>query len=412
MRALVIGGGVAGPLAAIALCKIGLEAVVFEASEKGRHASAGSCLTIATNGLDALGALDLRDQVLNVAFPCRSRSFVGASRTFLGELPIGPSLPDGTTTQAVRRSDFCDVIHRQAVRRGIRMHYNQRFTAADTLADGSVLARFADGSQETGDFLIGADGIHSRVREVIDPAAARPKYAGFGNVGGFSPGNAAEPAPGTCRMFYYERCFFGYVARPGGEICWFANPPFDRELSNHELSLISASEWKRRLVGDYRLDSSPAREIIEGSYGPIAASNQYLMPRIEAWRNNSILIIGDAAHAPASATGQGASLAIEDAVVLALCLRDAPSVSQAFAGYEDLRRPRAERVVALGREANRTKPSAGARHVLTERVLAEVIRRNATEEFWRSQSWLFDHHIDWDERVLAGRLASHEESGT
>jgi 2-polyprenyl-6-methoxyphenol hydroxylase-like FAD-dependent oxidoreductase len=200
-------------------------------------------------------------------------------------------------------------------------------------------------------------------------------------------------------MFYYERCFFGYVARPGGEICWFANPPHAHELGHRELSLLSATEWKRQLINFYRLDSSPAREIIESSYEPIIASNQYLMPAIEAWRNDSMLIIGDAAHAPASATGQGASLAIEDAAVLARCLRDAPDVSHAFASYEGLRRPRTERVVALGREANRAKPSGGSGRALPDDVLAKVIQRNATKEFWQSQSWLFDYHIDWDERM-------------
>jgi 2-polyprenyl-6-methoxyphenol hydroxylase-like FAD-dependent oxidoreductase len=274
-----------------------------------------------------------------------------------------------------------------------------------------VIARFADGRQADGDFLIGADGIHSRVRSVIDPLARMPAYAGFGNAGGFAPAVIDEREPGTCRMFYYPSCFFGYVASPDGEICWFANPPYSREMSPEELRVITSAEWKRRLVEGFHLDSSPAREIIEHSYGKIIASNQYLMPRIDIWRNDRMLIIGDAAHAPASATGQGASLAVEDAVMLARCLRDSSTISGAFAAYEGLRRERVERVVMLGRKTNSTKPSAMRQDALSDDTISEIIARNSTAKYWKSQSWLFDYHIDWVEPKIAKEYMSHPTAG-
>jgi 2-polyprenyl-6-methoxyphenol hydroxylase-like FAD-dependent oxidoreductase len=88
-----------------------------------------------------------------------------------------------------------------------------------------VTATFADGSSAIGDVLIGADGIHSTVRTLIDPEAPRPLYTGLGNIGGFSDATVANTTAGTYRMIFGRRCFFGYVVSPEGEIWWFGNPP-------------------------------------------------------------------------------------------------------------------------------------------------------------------------------------------
>jgi 2-polyprenyl-6-methoxyphenol hydroxylase-like FAD-dependent oxidoreductase len=108
-----------------------------------------------------------------------------------------------------------------------------------------------------------------------------------------------------------------------------------------------------------------------------------------------MLIIGDAAHAASPTSGQGASLAIEDAVVLARCLGDLPDVSSAFAVFEQLRRPRVERVVAWATRMNRNKMPGPIARVFRDAVLPVILRRLARQ----SQSWLFDYHIQWEERI-------------
>lgn len=107
----------------------------------------------------------------------------------------------------------------------------------------------------------------------------------------------------------------------------------------------------------------------EGAFLTIAANGQDALRAI------------DAAHATSPSTAQGASMALEDAVVLAQCLRDFPSVQEALAGFEGLRRERVERVVAAGASTgNPSPPSAGPRS-------------------GNPPAWLFGHHIDWDETV-------------
>jgi 2-polyprenyl-6-methoxyphenol hydroxylase-like FAD-dependent oxidoreductase len=111
-------------------------------------------------------------------------------------------------------------------------------------------------------------------------------------------------------------------------------------------------------------------------------------------------IVGDAAHATSPASGQGASMAIEDAVVLAICLRDLPGVQQAFAAYEQLRRERVERVVAQGARSSSGKAAGPIARVLRDLMLPVVLKRVASSGE-KSLAWMYDYHIDWDEKVAA-----------
>jgi 2-polyprenyl-6-methoxyphenol hydroxylase-like FAD-dependent oxidoreductase len=111
-----------------------------------------------------------------------------------------------------------------------------------------------------------------------------------------------------------------------------------------------------------------------------------------------MVIVGDAAHAPSPTSGQGASMAAEDAVVLAQCLRDRPGVPEALAAYEGLRRRRVERIVAQGARSGSAKTPGRVGRVLRDLALPLVFRLLVTE---RSMAWIYDHHIDWDAPVAA-----------
>ena len=110
-----------------------------------------------------------------------------------------------------------------------------------------------------------------------------------------------------------------------------------------------------------------------------------------------MIIIGDAAHAPSPTSGQGASMAMEDAVVLAKCLRDLSSMPQAFATYERLRRQRVERIVAEGTRQSSNKTPGPVGRKVRDFMLPFVFKFLVTE---KSLSWMFNHHIDWDGPVV------------
>jgi 2-polyprenyl-6-methoxyphenol hydroxylase-like FAD-dependent oxidoreductase len=105
-------------------------------------------------------------------------------------------------------------------------------------------------------------------------------------------------------------------------------------------------------------------------------------------------LIGDAAHAASSSSGQGASIAAESAVELARCMRDLP-YDQAFAAYEQLRRPRVERIIKLGARTNSNKTAGPVGRVLRDLVMPATMKLINPEKM----AWQFDHHIDWDAKA-------------
>jgi 2-polyprenyl-6-methoxyphenol hydroxylase-like FAD-dependent oxidoreductase len=397
-KALIIGGGIAGPVAAMALQRAGIEAVVYEAYDTGAGLDAGAFLTVAVNGLDALRILEAHEQVLAAGFPTRSIEFFSGTGKRLGEVPIGGTLADGTVTHTIKRADLYRVLHDESIRRGIRVEYGKRLIDAETTPDG-VVARFEGSTHAEGDLLVGADGIHSRTRRIIDPAAPGPRYTGLGNIGGFTRDASVDTRPGIYAMVWGKRAFFGYTVSPSGEIWWFANPPSARELTRAELA-VTTEQWKQRLIGLFADDVSPVAEIIRATTGELLGTNQYDMPSVPTWHEGPMVIVGDAAHATSPASGQGASMAIEDAVVLAKCLRDLPDIQQAFAAYEQLRRERVEHVVAQGARSSSGKAAGPIARVLRDLMLPVVLKRVASSGE-RSLAWMYRYHIDWDERVAS-----------
>ncbi|HWD78720.1 MAG TPA: NAD(P)/FAD-dependent oxidoreductase, partial [Kribbella sp.] len=342
-KALIIGGGIAGPVTAMALQKAGIDSVIYEAYRTGAD-DVGAFMTIMNNGFDALNAIDADKPVLQASFPADRALFWSDSGKQLGEAPIGGGSAGGYGPHTIKRAELYRVLHEEATRRGIKIEHGERLDDVDTdLADG-VAAIFEDGSREEGDLLIGADGIHSATRVLIDPEAPEPRYTGTVVLCGYARQAPVDPVPGVYRMIYGKRVFFAYTTAPDGETWWFVNIPRP-ELSKAELASIPLDEWKRQATALLRRDRSPAAAIVEASE-QIRASNGYDIASAPKWHVGRMIVIGDAAHAAAPNAGHGASMAMEDAVVLAKCLRDMPEPATAFRAYEAQRRGRVERLVA------------------------------------------------------------------
>jgi 2-polyprenyl-6-methoxyphenol hydroxylase-like FAD-dependent oxidoreductase len=106
-----------------------------------------------------------------------------------------------------------------------------------------------------------------------------------------------------------------------------------------------------------------------------------------------MIVIGDAAHAPSPSSGQGASMAFEDAVVLAQCLRDSRDRQGAFAAFERLRRRRVERIVAQGARTSSSKAAGPLGRVLRDLMMPFVFKHLVTPS---SLEWMYGHHITWE----------------
>jgi 2-polyprenyl-6-methoxyphenol hydroxylase-like FAD-dependent oxidoreductase len=185
IKALIIGSGVAGPVAAMALLRGGIEAAVYEAHIPSNK-DVGSYLTVATNGLGALRALDAHKPVQSAGFSTSSIVLLNDAGVRLGRVPAGSALPDGTVSITIKRARLHRVLLEQATNSGIPFEFGKRLTSAEATPDGSVNARFEDGTHATGDLLIGCDGVHSITRRIIDPTAPVGRYVGLVNFGGYT----------------------------------------------------------------------------------------------------------------------------------------------------------------------------------------------------------------------------------
>ncbi|MFE3188855.1 FAD-dependent oxidoreductase [Nocardia sp. NPDC059240] len=399
--ALVIGGGVAGSVIALALRKAGIAATVYERYPVAAD-GVGAGLSLAPNGQQALRIIGADGVLDTIGIDMPGSIFGDANGNIFTEFAGFPDLP---ATKVMARADLFRALADHAAAAGVRFEYDKKVVSVAETAE-AVTATFADGSTATADILIGADGIRSTVRTLIDPEAPGPEYGGVLSFGGIARGSGVATKEGMM-YFAFGRTFVGYYQIPAGavvgvgrggqddpdptnadaNIAWFASLPRTEPLTSAETNEISNAEWLTRLrelyaghvPGENLLDHTAPEDLTV--VGPME-----LMPSVPTWHRGRIVLVGDSAHAPSSSSGQGASLAIESAVELARCLRDLP-IADAFTAYEQLRRPRVEAIAAGARGANKAK---------AEGKSAGQPALPAPEEMFRATH---RHVIDWDRTV-------------
>ncbi|MEH1031783.1 FAD-dependent monooxygenase [Micromonospora profundi] len=393
--AIVIGGGIAGPVTALALRRAGITATVYEAypetaSEAG---GIGGTIALAPNGVAALRTVGADEAVTAIATPIeRTAMAVGRRRVDLPTLAGAPPL------RVVHRAALYRVLHDRAVTEGVPFAYGRRLVHADQ-TDSCVTARFEDGSTATADILVGADGIRSTVRSLIDPAAPGPRFTGLLGFEAVAR-HEVDVEPGTMTFAFGRRGYYLYWPEPGGGTRWGANLPDQRALSLVEARALPAAQWLDTLRASYG-DDDPGRQLTATSDADelqVVGALQ-IMPPVPHWYRGRMVLVGDAAHAPSNSSGQGASLAIESGVQLARCLRDLPDVESALAAFVRLRRARVEKVAARAARINHAKaPGPVARTVMP--LLMPLLVRTAMDPE-KTVAHEQRYVIDWDAPVTA-----------
>jgi 2-polyprenyl-6-methoxyphenol hydroxylase-like FAD-dependent oxidoreductase len=354
-RILIIGGGIAGTSAALAVHKAGFDATVYEA-HPNTGADIGAFLTLASNGMIALAQLDAAEAIARVGFPLTSMRITANTGDVLGVTPIGEQDDPLKHYRCIGRAELGAALREEAARRGIEIVHGKRLTDVD---DDTVT--FADGSTATGDLILGADGLNSTTRQLFAPTT--PRYAGQRVFYGYTSDAKPDHEPGRIDMVRGSGAAMGYTVSPQGETNWFCRVA-DDELSADDIAAGTPEHWRNVLLPLVEADNTPAAEIIAATTDRLMVTNAKDLPEGMPWRSGRLLLIGDAAHAASPATGQGASMAIEDAVVLGKALRDLGVTTEALEAYESLRRPRVEQNIATSarftaaRTSSQTPPQA------------------------------------------------------
>lgn len=332
MKALVIGAGIGGLTAAIALRRAGIEVRVLE--RVGALHEAGAGLTLWLNAMRALRKLGLAEAVAAVGTP----SLNGGIRSWRGEVLSQPPIHEleqraGERGIAVHRAHLQHVLL-AALDDGM-LQLAAECTGFEQDAQG-VTARLSDGRREHGDLLIGADGIWSTVRTQL-LGEIRPRYAGYLALRAVAPSDYQE-----CSFEAWghgQR--FGVVPLGGGQVYWFATAISPEEASTQR---ASKDDLLRRFGGWH----APISALVEATREEaIVQQPIYDRPPAHRWGEGRVTLLGDAAHPMTPNLGQGACQAIEDAVVLTKCLKDARDIPVALRTYEAQRIKRTSAIVKL-----------------------------------------------------------------
>ncbi|MFD9477047.1 MULTISPECIES: FAD-dependent oxidoreductase [Streptomyces] len=357
MRVSVIGGGVAGAASAIALRRAtGAEVTVHEAYEDPAG-QVGSFLSLAVNGLRGLDELGCLAEVQAAGFPVALQRMWSSSGKLLGEVPRGRRASDSLHSTTLLRGRLVEVLRAEAALAGARIETGRRVDPADLDAD----------------LVVAADGIWSATRPALDPAAPQVRYAGLYSVSGVSEG--VHLTPGTYHFVFGRRGAFLCVPAADGTVWWSAQVPAPEPPDPAEVTQALLAE----LYGKEELPLS----LIRAATRVDRPMPMHRLADVPVWHDGRTVLIGDAAH-PVGA-GQGASMAIEDAVALARCVASVPGVEAALAEYTRLRRPRVARMTRTA-ATNRDSKTPGTVQRRVNDLLMPLAFRHV---YARSTSWLY-----------------------
>lgn len=327
MRAAVIGGGIGGLAAALALARPDREITLYERAAAPRETGAG--LQLGPNGVRALRALGVAETLEPLA--AQPKAVVlrrGGDDAVLLRTPLPAHY------WQLRRQDLHAALSMAAARAGVRMVYG----AADLTVDPARGEVGANGGAEPSDPIVGADGVFSTLRDAVVGSATAPRFTGRAAWRGLSSTPTGEA---TVRL------------GAGGR--WFVSYPLADGTTNFvgvvPASASGAEDWAARgdLAALARAFAGwPAAERVIAGCGEPFLWPLYDRPPLPRWTSGRLALLGDAAHPIPPHLAQGAALALEDAVVLGRCLDHWP-VSEALARYQAARRPRAAAVLVASR---------------------------------------------------------------
>ncbi|MCR3751660.1 FAD-dependent monooxygenase [Lentzea californiensis] len=338
MKAIVVGGGIGGLAAAVSLRRVGWEVVVHERAAAFGEIGAG--VGVMPNALRALEWMGLADEARRLGTPRVSGGVRAADGRWLLHLPdIGQE-----KVIAMHRADLHGVLLR-ALPPEILFN-NVEVTGVDEL---------------DADLVVAADGINSRLRAELLPGAPGPVYAGATAWRGVAPGPYELPISQTLG----PGAEAGVLPLGDGRVCWYvaAVAPPSADLDPAELF----AGWH-----------DPLPELL-ASTPDVIRHDIYELPLLPTFVRGRVALLGDAAHAMTPYLGQGACMALEDAVTLA-------SVGGDLARYDALRRPRTQSVWKGSRMAGKfgigvRSPMASALRNLAFRALPSSLAMRGMTRF-------------------------------
>lgn len=386
---LIIGAGIGGLTAALALLKRGYRVDVYEQAAELKEVGAG--VQISANGTRALFHLGLGEELRRQACePSEKEVRLWSSGQAWKLFDVGPTSVArfGFPYFTMYRPDLLAALEAGVRRVGPgAIHLNHK-CAGFTQEGKRVTVHFADGGAASGDLLIGADGVHSKVRAQMWGADA-PQFTGCMAWRGIIPMKQLPP--------HLARMVGTNWLGPGGHVVHY--PLHGGEVMNF-VGVVERDDWQveswsvrgthEECLADFAKWHEDVRTLIRNIGTPYKWALMGREPMAQ-WSQGNATLLGDACHPTLPFMAQGAVMAIEDGVILARALDEFGDIETAFARYEAARNERTAKVVR-GSSANakrfhsQTLSTAGEAQAYLEREFSE-------EKVKERYDWLFEYDV-------------------
>lgn len=369
LNVLIVGGGIGGLALAGVLARQGARVDLVEKAPAWRPVGAG--IVLGANAVAVLGALGCGARIPELGYRLPTMSVLDAKGDVLQRMDMAAMADEIGPTFTFHRADLHQLLLERAGDANLRLGLS-----VDEVRDGAdgVTVRLTDGTEARYDLVIGADGLRSRVRELaFAPAGATVRYAGYTCWRAILP-NVAELS-GAVEM-WGAGLRVGLVPLRDHKLYMFLT-------ENAPAHGVDPAEGRHAWVAaKYQSFGGPARPVMEA----LASNPEWMLMRhdiedlsTQVWRGQRVALLGDAGHATTPNLGQGAGMALEDALALVLCLRRGGDPGQALADYEAKRAARVERIVRtsrqLGAVAQWSNPLAVALNNLAARCVPDALSR-------------------------------------
>lgn len=378
----ILGAGIGGLAAAIALAMRGAQVTVLEQADTVREVGAG--IQISPNGLAVLDALGVGEEMRARCLRSGAVTLIdGVSGRQVIRMDLLAQRPQQTFL-LVHRADIVAILHDRARALGVKIETTTRITGAEIGPDQVTLEIEGQGARPA-EFVVGAGGLHSVMRRVLN-GPRKPFFTG--QVAWRAVVRAKGDEPQEARVFMGPgRHMVSYPLRDGREV-----------------NIVAVEERAGWVDEGWNHEDDPAN--LRRAFSGFAATPRALLERAESvniwglfrhpvadqWHKGRSVILGDAAHPTLPFMAQGAVMALEDAYVLAECLAVA-GIEEGPALYQARRRTRAARVIEAANANAKNYHYANPLVRLAGHTALRLAGAVSPEAVLRRYDWIYDYDV-------------------
>lgn len=396
----IIGAGLSGLTLALALHRQNIPCIIYESREASLDI--GGAIMLSPNALKILDALGVYDNIAPLGYHFEKLYFRSDDDKPVDTFDFGSEAKHGYKALRIYRHELISVLVSMVRDAGIPVEYHKKFSHVTSESSTSVTWAFVDGSSATAKLLVGADGIHSRVRKHLYPDLT-PQFTNMIGVTAAVPraqlqARSDYPLPVTIMSPKHGAFVIAPQRADGSEVLIGKQKRLQQEYDRAGWDeLMDNKAW---CVDFLRQGSEDFPPIVSNAVAdiPLKGINLwpfYLVPKLDTWAKGRVVILGDAAHAIPPTAGQGVNQAFEDVYTFSGIVAKVQQQNQLDDGEQDaVRIGKAMKNWQLGRQA-RVDKVLDLNDKLNKRRLPDAVKAGVFEPF--DMDWLYG--VDFDQMI-------------